>query len=58
MQKVIYLCGKCRVEFDGYIENKPKACPECGYEKIYISHQHRRFSRKSRPKVRWAFKVH
>lgn len=49
MKKVIYLCGRCKVEFDGYLEQKPKNCPECGYNKIYISHQHRRFSRKSRP---------
>ncbi|MBI5662595.1 MAG: hypothetical protein HZC46_10660 [Ignavibacterium album] len=58
MKKVIYLCGRCKLEFDGYLEEKPKICPDCGFDKIYISYKHRRFSRKSRPKVRWAFKIH
>lgn len=58
MKKVIYLCGRCKLEFDGYLEDKPKICPDCGFDKIYISYKHRRFSRKSRPKVRWAFKIH
>ncbi len=34
MKKVIYLCGRCKVEFDGYLEQKPKSCPECGFDKI------------------------
>ena len=58
MKKVIYLCGRCKLEYDGYLEEKPKICPDCGFDKIYISYKHRRFSRKSRPKVRWAFKIH
>lgn len=57
MKRVIFQCGQCKTEFDGYLEKKPDSCPYCGADKIYLTHRHRRFSRKSRPKVRWAFKV-
>lgn len=53
MNKIKFLCEECGHywEFEPAIE-KDKKCPACGSEKIHRSEKHKRFAKKSRPKVR------
>jgi DNA-directed RNA polymerase subunit RPC12/RpoP len=57
-QKTIYLCSECKTEWEHDSSlPQPKICFNCGSIKIHKCHYHERFAKKSRSKVRWAYKV-
>ncbi len=57
ISKIIYLCSKCKTEWTEDASKQPEVCAVCGSEKIYKSSNHQRYAKKSRSKVRWAYKV-
>lgn len=57
-RKIIYICYNCRTEWAQDLSKPlPKLCSVCGSNKIYRSSHHKRYAKKSRSKVRWAYKI-
>ena len=56
-QKILYLCQDCKNEWEVSITTAPVNCNNCGSNKIYKSHHHKRAAKKSRNKERWSYKV-
>ncbi|MEE9448891.1 MAG: hypothetical protein V3V72_02480 [Ignavibacteriaceae bacterium] len=53
-----YQCDICTYYWETKTtESLPEACPVCSSQKIHRAKKHRRFAKKSRPKIRRSFSI-